>query len=115
MASRNSLVTADFDESPESCVSEELAAAWEANPRCAECGETVRSVLEAALLVGPNRVTHRERCFIPALVRGNPHLRLLATRQRAKEEGEAAPETADGRVQRTIAEDDPSARELRNG
>lgn len=96
MSSRNSLATADFDEHPESCVSEELAAAWEANPRCTECGETVRSVLEAALLVGLNRVTHRERCFIPALVRGNPHLRLLATRQRAKEEGESAREPRNG-------------------
>ena len=85
MASRNALASAEFGGESVDVVSEELAKAWEADPRCAECGDPVPSVLEAALLVGPNRVTHKERCFIPALVRGHPHLKLLTVRQRTRE------------------------------
>lgn len=100
MGSSNSLTSAEFGGYHGDYVSEELAAAWEADPRCAECGEPVRSALEAALLVGPNRVTHKERCFIPALVRRNPHLKLLTARGSAQETnqeagspGEARPRT----------------------
>jgi hypothetical protein len=85
MRSSNSLASAEFGGYYGDYVSEELAAAWEAEPRCTECGEPVRSALEAALLVGSNRVAHRERCFIPALVRRHPHLRLLAVRKGAQE------------------------------
>ena len=90
MASRNALASAEFGGESVDVVSEELAKAWEADPRCAECGDPVPSVLEAALLVGPNRVTHKERCFIPALVRRHPHLKLLTVRQRTKEESASA-------------------------
>lgn len=88
MESSNSLASAEFGGFRGDTVSEELAAAWEAEPRCVECGEPVRSALEAALLVGLNRVTHRERCFVPALVRRHPHLRLLAARGSARETSE---------------------------
>jgi len=67
-------------------VVDELADAWRSDPRCVECGRTVAAVSEAALLVGPNRVTHRDGCFIPALLRANPHLRMLAARPIAQEE-----------------------------
>lgn len=85
MASSNSLASAEFGGYRGDWVSEELAAAWEADSRCAECGKPVRSALDAALLVGSNRVAHKERCFIPALVRGNPHLKLLTARGSAQE------------------------------
>jgi hypothetical protein len=68
-----------------SSVSDELADAWRANARCAECGEPVREVSDAALLVGPNRVAHRDGCFVPALLRTNPMLKLLAARGTAQE------------------------------
>jgi hypothetical protein len=86
MGSSNSLADYDFGSDSDDRVSDELLAAWKADPRCAECGEPVRSALEAALLVGPNRVTHRERCFVPALVRRNPHLKLLTARLGAQED-----------------------------
>lgn len=85
MVRGNGLTSSNLDRASGDSVSEELAAAWEAEPRCAECGELVRSAFDAALLVGPNRVTHKERCFIPALIRGNPQLKLLTTRRSAKE------------------------------
>ena len=69
----------------ESSVPDELADAWRANARCAECGEPVREVSDAALLVGPNRVAHRDGCFVPALLRTNPMLKLLAARTPAQE------------------------------
>lgn len=72
-------------------VGDELADAWRNDPRCAGCGRPVAAVSEAALLVGPNRVTHREGCFIPALLRANPHLRMLAARPIAQEEETEAP------------------------
>ena len=69
----------------ESSLSEELVGAWRANARCAECGQLVRAVSDAALLVGPNRVAHRDGCFVPALLRANPMLKLLAARGTAQE------------------------------
>jgi hypothetical protein len=101
MGSSKSLACSDFYEVTGDTVSEELAAAWEAEPRCAECGELVRSALEAALVVGTNRVTHRERCFIPALIRKHPQLKLLGARERAKE-GATTPSPAGNRAERTI-------------
>src|SRR5918912_2190361 len=98
MASRNALARAEFGGESVDVVSEELAKAWETDPRCAECGDLVPSVLDAALLVGPNRVTHKERCFIPALVRGNPHLKLITVRSRTSEETKR-PQNADGTPQ----------------
>ena len=95
MARSNSLAIADFSDPSRDTVSDELLAAWTADPRCVECGEPVRSVLDSALLVGADRVTHRERCFIPALVRRHPHLRLLTARLRAKEEDTTAPPTSE--------------------
>src|SRR5918912_3783265 len=86
MASRNALARAEFGGESVDVVSEELTKAWETDPRCAECGDPVPSVLDAALLVGPNRVTHKARCFIPALVRGHPHLTLLTVRKGTMEE-----------------------------
>ena len=68
-----------------SAVSEELVDAWRANARCAECGELIEEVAEAALVVGPNRVAHREGCFVPALLRANPLLKLRGSRRGAKE------------------------------
>jgi hypothetical protein len=73
-----SFVTGEF-------ISDELAAAWRDDSSCAECGEPVHSVAEAALLVGSNRVTHRERCFVPALIRVHPQLKLLSARKGAEE------------------------------
>jgi len=58
---------------------DELEQAWAADPRCVECGQLVASVGQAALLVGPMRVTHRDGCFIPALLRAHPQLRMLST------------------------------------
>lgn len=87
MAGSNSLYNAEFGSSSGEVLSEELVAAWRADSRCAYCGETVRSALDAALLVGSNRVAHKERCFIPALIRGNPHLKLFTARQGAQEGG----------------------------
>lgn len=99
MGSSNSLASAQFGGFKGDLVSEELAAAWEADPRCVECGEAVQSVLEAALLVGLNRVAHKERCFIPALVRENPHLKLLTARGSARGtiDGERPPGAAQAR------------------
>jgi len=57
---------------------DELQSAWETNPRCLECGQLIASVGQAALLVGAMRVTHRHGCFIPALLRAHPQLRLLS-------------------------------------
>ena len=68
-------------------IAEELRDAWTREPRCAECGRNVASVVEAALLVGPYRVTHRAACFVPALLRQHPLLRRLATHDGAKEGG----------------------------
>lgn len=85
MRRTNSLAATRLPDDQDAPVSEELVAAWTADPRCAECGEPVRSVLEAALLVERRRVTHRERCFIPALVRGHPHLTLLTAPRRTQE------------------------------
>jgi hypothetical protein len=114
MASRKALASAEFGSKSEDTVSEELAAAWEADPRCAECGDPVRSVLEAALLVGPNRVTHKERCFIPALVRGNPHLKLLTVRKRT-EEVSSTEVHASGTAERPLARPEAFGREPHNG
>ena len=47
---------------PEPSVSDELLGAWGADARCAECGELIAKAENAALLVGPNRVAHRDRC-----------------------------------------------------
>lgn len=60
---------------------DELLAAWETNPRCLECGRPVDSVTHAALLVGPLRVAHRDGCFVPALLRVNPQLRLMSSNE----------------------------------
>jgi hypothetical protein len=114
MASRNALASAEFGGESVDVVSEELAKAWEADPRCAECGDPVPSVLEAALLVGPNRVTHKERCFIPALVRGHPHLRLLTVRQGTKEESTRT-EGAGGAAERPPAHPEAPGRESHHG
>jgi hypothetical protein len=114
MGRRNTLASAEFGGDSADQVSEELAAAWEADPRCAECGDPVPSVLDAALLVGPNRVTHKERCFIPALVRGHPHLKLLTVRQSTKEE--TTRETYAGpAAELPLARADASAREPHYG
>src|SRR5918911_3563188 len=114
MASRNALASAEFGGESADIVSEELAKAWEADPRCAECGDLVPSVLDAALLVGPNRVTHKERCFIPALVRGYPHLKLLTVRQRTKEETTRS-EHAGEATERPRAHPEAFVRERRHG
>jgi hypothetical protein len=48
--------------------------------------------------VGSNRVAHKERCFIPALIRGNPHLKLFMARRGAQEgesQGSARPGEAE--------------------
>ena len=66
-------------------ISDELLSAWRSDARCAECGTPVAAASDAALLVGPNRVVHRERCFVPALLRANPLLKLLAARKPAQE------------------------------
>jgi hypothetical protein len=50
-----------------------------------ECGDLVASVADSALLVGSGRIAHRERCFVPALIRLHPLLNQLAARKRAKE------------------------------
>jgi hypothetical protein len=50
-----------------------------------ECGDLVASVAESALLVGPGRIAHRQRCFVPALIRLHPLLNQLAAQKRAKE------------------------------
>ena len=114
MASRNALASAEFGGESVDTVSEELAAAWEADPRCVECGDLVPSVLDAALLAGPNRVTHKERCFIPALVRGHPHLKLLTVRQSTKEE--TTRETHAGAAAKLpLARADATAQEPRHG
>ena len=114
MASRNALASAEFGGESADIVSEELAKAWEADPRCAECGDPVPSVLDAALLVGPNRVTHKERCFIPALVRGYPHLKLLTVRPSTKE-GTTKPEVAGGATAGPAANPNALVREQRHG
>jgi hypothetical protein len=114
MASRNALASAEFGGESADIVSEELAKAWEADPRCAECGDPVPSVLDAALLVGPNRVTHKERCFIPALVRGHPHLKLLTVRQRTKEETTRT-EHAGGATELPLAHPEAFVRESNHG
>ena len=69
----------------EPSISDELLSAWRTDARCAECGGTVAAACDAALLVGPNRVVHRDRCFVPALLRANPLLKLLAARTPAQE------------------------------
>ena len=66
-------------------VSDELQDAWRSDPRCVECGEAIGSAGDAALLVGPDRVAHRVRCFVPALLRANPLLKLLAAQPGAQE------------------------------
>ena len=114
MASRNALASAEFGGESADMVSEELAKAWAADPRCVECGDLVPSVLDAALLVGPNRVTHKERCFIPALVRGHPHLKLLTVRQRTKEETTRT-EHAGGATELPLARPEAFAREPHHG
>ena len=114
MASRNALASAEFGGESVDVVSEELAKAWEADPRCAECGDPVPSVLEAALLVGPNRVTHKERCFIPALVRRHPHLKLLTVRPRTKE-GSGTAENAGGASGLPLANPEAFVREPCDG
>ena len=114
MASRNALACAEFGGESADMVSEELAKAWEADPRCIECGDLVPSVLDAALLVGPNRVTHKERCFIPALVRGYPHLKLLTVRPRTKE-GTTRTEDDGGATGVPVANPDEFVREQRHG
>jgi hypothetical protein len=114
MASRNALASAEFGGESVDVVSEELAKAWEADPRCAECGDPVPSVLDAALLVGPNRVTHKERCFIPALVRGYPHLKLLTVRQRTKE-GSTTAGNASGADGHPLSRPETFVREPRDG
>lgn len=70
---------------PSNAPSEEIVRAWSADPRCVECGDVVASVAESALLVGPGRIAHRVRCFVPALIRLHPLLNQLAARKRAKE------------------------------
>ncbi len=70
---------------PEPSISDELLSAWRSDARCAECGQPVAAASDAALLVGPNRVAHRDRCFVPALLRANPLLKLLAARKPAQE------------------------------
>lgn len=65
--------------------SDELLAAWERDPRCAECAATILSAEDAAFLVAAERVVHRVRCFVPALLRRHPSLRLLAAHPGAKE------------------------------
>ena len=114
MASRNALASAEFGGESVDAVSEELTKAWEADPHCAECGDPVPSVLDAALLVGPNRVTHKERCFIPALVRGHPHLKLLTVRQRTKEETTRA-EHVSGAAELPLAHPEAFVRESNHG
>ena len=69
----------------EPSISDELVSAWEADARCAECGKLVVAVSDAALLVGPNRIAHRDRCFVPALLRAHPLLKRLAARMPAQE------------------------------
>ena len=68
-----------------SSISDEVVSAWRSDARCAECGGVVAAASDAALLVGPNRVVHRDRCFVPALLRANPLLKLLAARTPAQE------------------------------
>jgi hypothetical protein len=79
-----------------------LRSAWEANPRCLECGESVRTMHDAALVVGPDRITHRDRCFVPALLRANPQLASLGIASRAVMErtGELPPSRAKDRWDR---------------
>jgi hypothetical protein len=79
-----------------------LHAAWEANPHCLECGESVRTLRDAALVVGPDRVTHRDRCFVPALLRANPQLASLGVASRAVLErpGELPPSRVKDRADR---------------
>jgi hypothetical protein len=69
----------------EPSISEELLGAWRSDACCAECGKQVAAAADAALLVGPNRVVHRDRCFVPALLRANPLLKILAARRSAQE------------------------------
>ena len=66
-------------------ISDEIVTAWQSDARCAQCGNPVVLASDAALLVGPNRVVHRDRCFVPALLRANPLLKLLAARKPAQE------------------------------
>jgi len=58
---------------------DELLTAWETDARCLECGRRIDTVTDAALLVGPMRVAHREGCFVPALLRLNPQLHLMSS------------------------------------
>jgi hypothetical protein len=59
----------------------ELVERWRASPFCAECGEGIQTAEDAALIVTTKRVVHKNKCFIPALLRANPHLKLLADRK----------------------------------
>jgi hypothetical protein len=115
MAGSNPLYNAEFGSSGGDIVSEELVAAWKADPRCAQCGEPVRSVLDAALLVGSNRVAHKERCFIPALIRGNPHLKLFTARQGAQEGGTRQGAPRSEARERTLDGGSSSDREAQHG
>ena len=78
-------------------ISDELLGAWRSDARCAECGKPVAAASDAALLVGPNRVVHRDGCFVPALLRANPLLKLLAARRPAQEVTITPSDPADSR------------------
>lgn len=90
----------------EPSISDELVSAWEADARCAECGKPVVAASDAALLVGPNRIAHRDRCFVPALLRAHPLLKRLAARTPAQEvtnapsEPSGIPTVQDARAER---------------
>lgn len=95
--------------SSSTCISaapEELAGAWRSDRRCAECGEIIVALTDAALLVREGRVAHATSCFIPALLRGNPSLSRLAARACAQEVDISRPSDRNGGRDATRGERD---------
>ena len=86
-----------------STVPEEIQAAWERDRRCAHCGEPLAWAADAALLIATQRITHRLRCFVPALLRQHPYLRLLSAHPGAEEVRNASPDRSGDRVERHAA------------
>jgi len=65
--------------------------------------------------VGSNRVAHKERCFIPALIRGNPHLKLSTARRGAQEGGTEHDASPSAALERTLDVRSSSDREAHHG